>query len=463
MKASIVIPAYNRLDFTRLCLKSIKLYTPEDHEIIVIDNGSADGTADFLKTLSGVRVISNLENRGFPAACNQGIGVSAGDMVVLLNNDIVVTPGWLSNLRRVFEVRPKAGLAGPMCNHISGLQSLDTDYRSLRGMIRFARKFNRQDISCWRPAVRIGFGCAAIRRTALERVGLVDELFTPGNFEDDDYSLRTALAGFEVLIAGDTFVHHFGGNVFTADDRQTRLVMSGNKAKFEAKWGLRDGMAAYPSLDLLDVIPMGKGPVLECLCGAGANGLELKLRDGREVVGIETNPALARIASRHLDLVLTGDPEQVTLPFPPGHFDRVILSRALEWSRQPSALIDRAAVWLREGGELLVLSRNAGFAPSCLKLIGGAWPIDYALPPERRPANCFTPLTLLQLLDRPGWELAGVVVIMAPQTPSLMADIEMFKRVWKVLGIDPGILERCTAAPEMIVRLRKGSPERAIL
>ena len=107
--ASIIIPCWNQLDFTRLCLTALARHTRPPWELIVIDNGSTDGTAAYL---SGVRdvapmpvtVISNSKNLGFPAAINQGLRAARGEYFVLLNNDAVVTDGWLSQLVALAEM-----------------------------------------------------------------------------------------------------------------------------------------------------------------------------------------------------------------------------------------------------------------------------------------------------------------------------------------------------------------------
>jgi hypothetical protein len=90
---SIVIVTYNEIAFTRQCLDSIRLLTDEPFEIIVVDNGSTDGSVEYLRAMADVRLIENDSNRGFPAAANQGIAIAAGKNVLLLNNDVVVTTG----------------------------------------------------------------------------------------------------------------------------------------------------------------------------------------------------------------------------------------------------------------------------------------------------------------------------------------------------------------------------------
>ena len=100
---SIIVPVWNQLEFTQQCLASLKEHTRPEWELIVVDNGSNDGTAAYL---AGVRdmasvpvtVVTNLTNLGFPAAVNQGLRLARGEYLVLLNNDVVVTDAWLDQL-----------------------------------------------------------------------------------------------------------------------------------------------------------------------------------------------------------------------------------------------------------------------------------------------------------------------------------------------------------------------------
>jgi GT2 family glycosyltransferase len=101
MKASIVVLTYNNLDLTRQCLDSIYAKTDEpDFELILVDNASEDGTPgyleEFAKAHSNVQVILNDSNAGFSRANNQGAAIATGEHLVFLNNDVVVTKGWLA-------------------------------------------------------------------------------------------------------------------------------------------------------------------------------------------------------------------------------------------------------------------------------------------------------------------------------------------------------------------------------
>jgi glycosyltransferase involved in cell wall biosynthesis len=101
--SSIIIPCWNQREFTQFCLQALFHHTRSPWELIVVDNGSTDGTAEYL---AGVRdaaaipvtLITNARNAGFPSAVNQGLQVARGEYLVLLNNDAVVTDGWLDQL-----------------------------------------------------------------------------------------------------------------------------------------------------------------------------------------------------------------------------------------------------------------------------------------------------------------------------------------------------------------------------
>ena len=97
IKTSIIIPTFNGKDLLKDCIYSIKRHTEEPYEIIVVDNGSSDGTVDICRQ-EGIAFISLANNVGFPAACNKGLKIATGDTILLLNNDVIVTRNWLQNM-----------------------------------------------------------------------------------------------------------------------------------------------------------------------------------------------------------------------------------------------------------------------------------------------------------------------------------------------------------------------------
>jgi GT2 family glycosyltransferase/Flp pilus assembly protein TadD len=238
---SIVILTLNQLELTRLCLDSIRKHTLPPHEIIFVDNGSSDGTPEFLRkeeaSHHNIRLIENRENLGFSAGCNQGIRDSRGDLLLLLNNDVVVTPGWLEGMIECLGRTPGAGVVGPMTNNISGVQQApETGYSNLDGLDGFAAEFREINRDIRRPTRRIVGFCMLFRRELVDRIGLLDESFGSGNFEDDDFCLRAAIEGFSSVIAADIFIHHFGSATFRGEGIDFGARMAANNRLFREKW-----------------------------------------------------------------------------------------------------------------------------------------------------------------------------------------------------------------------------------
>lgn len=233
---SIVILTHNQLPYTRECVDSIIRLTDEPYELIFVDNASTDGTADYLRSLPGTAIITNPENRGFPAGVNQGIAAARGDQILLLNNDTVVTTGWLRRLLQTLHRDPKIGLVGPCSNNVSGSQQVEPGYDEITGLDGFAWDWGKAHEGVTEPSDRLVGFCLLVRRAVVDAIGGMDERFGIGCFEDDDYCRRAIQAGYKAMIARDSFVHHFGGRTFVGSGVDFASIMSGNKRLFQEKW-----------------------------------------------------------------------------------------------------------------------------------------------------------------------------------------------------------------------------------
>ncbi|GBF77517.1 hypothetical protein PA598K_06071 [Paenibacillus sp. 598K] len=234
-KTSIVIPTYNGKELLKDCLYAIRQHTPEPVEVIVVDNGSTDGTADICRQ-EKVTFISLPDNRGFPAACNAGLKLATGDTLLLLNNDVLVTPHWLTHLLACLRSAPDIGVVGPLTNFASGRQQIEEPYTNLEDM---SRRYNVSKPECWLPVQRIVGLCFLFKRELLDRIGLLDEGYGAGHFEDDDYCYRARMEGYRLLIAGDVFVFHHGSASFSREEQQrVQALIEGNRQRFIAKWNV---------------------------------------------------------------------------------------------------------------------------------------------------------------------------------------------------------------------------------
>lgn len=242
---SIVIPTYNQLQHVRECVRSIGLFTPQPHEIIVVDNGSADGTGDWLRgERRNLRFAAFDRNLGFAGAVNQGLRMARGSSIVILNNDTLVTANWLGNLLACIYSSPHVGLAGPVTNYISGEQLIPVSYETTEQMHAFAAEHNRADPGKWRTVTRITGFCLAMRRDVLDNLGYMDEGFEVGNCEDDDYGLRARLLGYDLVVAGDAFIHHVGSVSMRGLAGQFDEVYRRNLEFYSRKWGDAHALAA---------------------------------------------------------------------------------------------------------------------------------------------------------------------------------------------------------------------------
>jgi GT2 family glycosyltransferase len=241
--ASIVVVTHDNLAFTRLCLHSVLANSGGDgFELIVVDNGSSDGTAAYLARLAErdarVRALLNGSNVGFAPACNQGLGLANGDHLVLLNNDTLVAPGWLDGLRRHL-AEPKVGFVGPVTNRIGNEAEIDTDYRTWGEYLEAARKRALDHAGEWLEIGTPAMFCLAMRRQTHLRLGPLDEGYEIGLLEDDDYAERARRAGYELRCADDVLVHHFGEASFgqlVPSGEYTR-ILEANQRRYAEKWG----------------------------------------------------------------------------------------------------------------------------------------------------------------------------------------------------------------------------------
>lgn len=234
---SIIIPLLNNLDMTKECIATIEQFTPEPHEIIFVDNGSQDGTGQYLQfnMKPHWKLIVNDKNEGFPRACNQGMAVAEGEYVLLLNNDVLVSPEWLKGLLECINSADDIGIVGPKSNYVSGAQQVtEGTYSDADSYIEFAKAFRKTFKGCYLPRWRIVGFCFLFRKSLIDKIGYFDERFSPGNFEDDDYCLRAMEAGYRNMICSDVFIHHHGSK--SHDPATFQQLLNTNQKKYEEKW-----------------------------------------------------------------------------------------------------------------------------------------------------------------------------------------------------------------------------------
>ena len=231
---SVIVVNWNRRELLRACLESLAAQTIADFEVIVVDNGSEDGSAEMAEKEFGgagridVRVIRNRENRGFCAANNQGIEVARSPLIALLNNDAEADRGWLAALVGALARWPGAGMAASKIlvwgdpgriDKVGHLIYLDGQNRG-RGCGQADNgQFDREEEVLWPD------GCAAMyRREMIERIGGFDEDFF-AYADDAELGLRARIAGWTCVYVPSAVVrHHLGSTLGRLSSRRLQLI-----------------------------------------------------------------------------------------------------------------------------------------------------------------------------------------------------------------------------------------------
>ncbi len=236
---SIVIPAFNQVDYCRQCVASIRQNTERPYQLVLVDNASTDGVAEYFDSQADAVVIHAETNLGFAGGVNLGIARAEGH-VLLLNSDTLVPRGWLGRLEAALEQSEDIGIVGPMSNYVSGTQQIDgLSFGSLEEINTYADSLAQEKPGSLRDVARLVGFCMLIRDRVVRDVGTFDEAYGIGNFEDDDYCLRTLRAGYRLCVAEDSFVFHYGNRTFAGMgivDGEWKGLIEENQALFERKW-----------------------------------------------------------------------------------------------------------------------------------------------------------------------------------------------------------------------------------
>ncbi len=245
---TVVILTWNALEYTIRCLDTLRAHTDHpNYRIVVVDNGSTDGTVDFLQAQESIRLVRNAANLGFAKGCNIGIRSSPPDHdIVLLNNDTEIHQrDWLSRLQRLAHSAPDVGVVGCRLTRPDGTLQHAGSYLPLDTLVGQQTGGGEKDVNQYsddRQVESVVFACAYLRRDLLGKVGLLDEEYFC-YYEDSDYCQRVAAEGYRNLCCGSvTILHH--QNVSTTRAAHAAYFQNGQRV-FRAKWEAKLRQSRY--------------------------------------------------------------------------------------------------------------------------------------------------------------------------------------------------------------------------
>ncbi len=238
---SIVIPVFNNADYTALCLRSIaESGTRRRFEVIVVDDASTDNTASMLGETNGLRVLRNERNLGFIRSCNLGAAAARGRLLLFLNNDTWVVPGWLDALADTIDRIDSAGLVGSKLVYPDGrLQEAGGILWNDASGWNYGRMQdpNKPEFGYLRDVDYCSGASIMLEKSLFDSIGGFDERYCPAYFEDADLAFAVRAASLRVLYQPTSEVIHFEGISSGRDlTRGIKAYQVTNRLKFREKW-----------------------------------------------------------------------------------------------------------------------------------------------------------------------------------------------------------------------------------
>lgn len=303
---AIVIASYNAQYLLQKNIESIRsTLLKGTYKIVVVDNASDDGAAEWLEEQEDILLIRNEENRGFSCACNQGVRATLGTEnadsdIFLLNNDTRLAVNSLFWLRMGLYESEKTGAVGSYSNYAGNEQQLDITFALPGEYLEYGARMNIPLKAPYEERPRLSGFAMLVRRSAWDAAGGMDEQFSPGYFEDDDLCMQISRQGYKLLLCKNSFIYHAGSQSFCHKENVDNILISHHQL-FMKKYGFDILEYADPDRSLSAGIPyenLQEFNILQIGCGLGA---DLKLLrayyPNAHAVGIEPDPALFSVVS----------------------------------------------------------------------------------------------------------------------------------------------------------------------
>ena len=244
---SIIIPCFNAVKYSKECIESILLQTNINYELILINNGSTDGTKKYFdtlkkqlrpdKNLQKVTIIQSTKNLGVARALNLGISKSIGKYVCYLNNDVIVTKDWLKKIVKAAKSDKQIGAVGTMFNAFENKKYLKDAEKNKSLIDIVAQTISVKNFGKIKKAKTIHGLCMFIKKSAFKKAGMFNENFYPCFGEDIEFCERLKKNGYKLVDAADVFIFHYWNKSvrskqFNKQNKNIETVMKSHYKKF---------------------------------------------------------------------------------------------------------------------------------------------------------------------------------------------------------------------------------------
>lgn len=360
---SIVLLAYNHLNYTKKCIESILEFTKDvNYELILVNNGSTDETKDYFDSLDNVKVVNIKENVRVCNGFNEGIFYSEGKYIACVCNDFIFTYNWLDNLIKCIESDDKIGYVSSGASSISNLQQIDLKFNNIQEMHEKAKTYNVSDPKKWEERIRLLPCVLMCRAELLKKVGGYDPVFYYGEFADDDISFRIRREGYKLVYAGDTFTYHFG-SVTTKKAQVENSSLDISRKIFIDRYGIDSWIEGMFNTNICNLVRYKNKDSIGILgintfCG----GTPLQIKNIFRQKGINNVKVVNFSEKRRYiqdlktvsDFVYDGKLENISDILKNKKFDYIILENGLEYHNDLYSILNSLYELLRVGGQIII-------------------------------------------------------------------------------------------------------------
>lgn len=446
-EVTILVVAYNKIDKTMKCLESIFKYTSNiDFDLILVDNGSSDGTSQYFETLDYEKkhIIHFTKNIGANSVFSCIDINLIGKYFVFVPNDIICTEHWLDNLLTVAKSDDRIGMVAPMSTNVSNLQQTDIVFNSLSEFQEKAAAFNRSDPTKWQERLRLITLGALLSKECILAAGW--PFYDPGyvhDFADDDISFRVRRAGYKVVLAGDVVIHHNHdiGNMEGKDPVKFQQSLEMGRSNFRKKFFEVDAWDdvnnyIFPIIGSSISEPVDKNDVgilgIDVKCGQPI--LDIKNTIRKYGVFEPYTFAFTRDAKYYTDLKTVVDQEAICAEighlrktFNAGSFDYITIGKNINEYPDYQKVIKDAYSLLKTKGQLFLTLKNVYGVSTFMTMLGYYMTVD--------------PNILAITLDQFVWELSKLgiknpSVICAVNSTSDNDTLDSLKYLIDLAGVD---------------------------
>ena len=408
-QVSVVITSNNQSEYLKQCLKSVvDTVMPGLYEIVVVDNASTDGTWGWLSELEGTVSCCNEEDIGYVKSCNRGIKLADPfNDILLLDADTMLMDNSLFYLMLGLYSRDDIGIVGGITNDFITEQKMYVDTSNMDEAIRLASTVNCPLQDACEDTVCVSDHAMLISRAAIDKVGLLDDGFSPDQYEDKDFCVRVNMSGFKVQLCFNSYIFKFmDRHMLYLKEKE---LPEKNRKLFAKKWGCNIDYSNNARTGLIEMISAKNDmpiEVLELGCAMGSTLNRIKrLWPSAKVHGIEYDESVARIGGSITDII-QGDVENMEIPYEKKQFDYIICADVLEHLRDPEAAIKRFMPYLKDDGYFLVSIPNVRhYAVIEMLALRGRFDYDDSGILDRTHIKFFTRDTAIEMLEKAGLKI----------------------------------------------------------